>query len=62
VALTVLAPLLVLDHGKSPTPYRACCRWPGCAWRSRWHATGPATHTAYVAHLITSHAAGGEAA
>ena len=61
------APMVVLDHGQSPTPFQVCCCMPGCGWQSRWSAWPQPAQASYAAHRRCAHRRradhwGGEAA
>ena len=30
--------MVVLDHGRTPTPFQVRCPVAGCGWQGRWHA------------------------
>jgi hypothetical protein len=49
------APMVVLDHGQSPTPFQLRCRMPGCGWQSRWSARPQPAQAAYAAHRRRAH-------
>jgi hypothetical protein len=61
------APMVVLDHGRNPTPFQLRCLLPGCGWQGRWHARLHPARAGYAAHLRGAHRRparrrGGEAA
>ena len=61
------APMVVLDHGYTPTPFQVHCLLPGCGWQGRWHARLRPALASYDAHQRRAHRRplgrrGGEAA
>jgi len=58
--------MVVLDHGRFPTPFQVRCPVPGCGWQGRWHARLRPAHASYAAHQRQAHRRplrqGGEAA
>jgi len=60
-------PMVVLDHGRFPTPFQVRCPVPGCGWQSRWHNRLRPAQASYAAHQRRAHRhparrRGGEAA
>ena len=47
-------PVLILDHGHRPSPYRARCR--RCLWRSQWAPTVGEVRAEHAEHLAAAHA------
>jgi hypothetical protein len=61
------AGMVILDHGRTPTPFQVRCRLAGCGWQSRWHGRlrpAQASHAAHQrrAHRHSARRRGGEAA
>ncbi len=61
------APMVVLDHGRTPFPFQVRCPAPGCGWQGRWHARLRPAQAGYAAHARRAHRRplgrrGGEAA
>jgi hypothetical protein len=59
--------MVVLDHGRTPTPFQLRCLVLGCGWQSRWQARLRPAQASYAAHQRRAHwrplrRRGGEAA
>jgi hypothetical protein len=52
------AGMVVLDHGRSPTPFQVRCPVPGCGWQDRWCARLQLAQAGYAAHQRRAHRRG----
>jgi hypothetical protein len=49
------APMVVLDHGRTPTPFQVRCAVPGCGWQSHWRTRLRPAQASYATHQRRAH-------